>query len=70
MPPKVPNPACSLQYSPPPMEYPRNSDPSSSSPAYIRNGQLAPSAQRIRSCARTRLHKRVASRKIAALFLV
>lgn len=46
---KGPGPAGSLQYSPPPMEYPRNSypDPSPPSsfppppPAYIRNGELA-----------------------------
>jgi hypothetical protein len=72
MPRKVPSPTGSLQYSFPPMEYPRNSarnPAASSSPAYIRNGELglslAPTQKR-----RIRLRKLVAKRKVGALLLV
>jgi hypothetical protein len=71
MPRKVPNTTGSLQYSFPPKEYPRNSTPNpaaSSSPAYIRNGELglslAPTQKR-----RIRLRKLVA-KPVGALLLV
>jgi len=77
MPRKVPSPAGSLQYSPPPMEYPRNSNPNLSSSfslllplIYATASSPSPTVPRPDASLRSWAVHACANRRIPALFLV
>jgi hypothetical protein len=76
MPRKVPSPAASLQYSPPPMEYPRNSNPNLSSSflllplIYATASSPSPTLRRIiTQLGRARLRKPEDCRSVLGLLL-